>query len=310
MTATRSQTGARGGFTLIELLVVITIIGILMALTTAAIFRFIPAQQTDVTRKTIDKVRGALNKQMTAVFTVASKEQIPAANYANLLMLANNDARRARVIWIKLRLKQEFPMTYDEATNPGGSYISPKQSFVTALGGRKSANPPSPAESGACLLIALGADRGNTADTSSVLSAAEVRDSDGDGLKEVVDAWGNPLVFYRWPVDNPDIQPKTSTVNADPQDPDGFLLSGSWPQASVTTFEGLCHSLTDPTSGARSARNYSNGSIVSFGPNGKLGLVFGPGTTPSNFTMKQDNTNDSFDNLYGNLLARFGAKGD
>ena len=28
----------------------------------------------------------------------------------------------------------------------------------------------------------------------------EVQDTDGDGLPEFVDAWGQPLQFYRWPV--------------------------------------------------------------------------------------------------------------
>ena len=28
----------------------------------------------------------------------------------------------------------------------------------------------------------------------------EVRDTDGDGLPEFVDAWGEPLQFYRWPI--------------------------------------------------------------------------------------------------------------
>ncbi len=28
----------------------------------------------------------------------------------------------------------------------------------------------------------------------------EVQDTDGDGLPEFVDAWGNPLQFFRWPL--------------------------------------------------------------------------------------------------------------
>ncbi len=28
----------------------------------------------------------------------------------------------------------------------------------------------------------------------------EVQDTDGDGLPEFVDAWGEPLQFYRWPI--------------------------------------------------------------------------------------------------------------
>ena len=31
-------------------------------------------------------------------------------------------------------------------------------------------------------------------------TAKEVQDTDGDGLPEFVDAWGEPLQFYRWPI--------------------------------------------------------------------------------------------------------------
>ncbi len=31
-------------------------------------------------------------------------------------------------------------------------------------------------------------------------TSKEVQDTDGDGLMEFVDAWGEPLQFYRWPI--------------------------------------------------------------------------------------------------------------
>ena len=31
-------------------------------------------------------------------------------------------------------------------------------------------------------------------------SDREVKDTDGDGLPEFVDAWGQPLQFFRWPL--------------------------------------------------------------------------------------------------------------
>ena len=31
-------------------------------------------------------------------------------------------------------------------------------------------------------------------------TAREVKDTDGDGLLELIDAWGEPLQFYRWPI--------------------------------------------------------------------------------------------------------------
>ncbi len=53
-------------------------------------------------------------------------------------------------------------------------------------------------------------------------SAKEIADTDGDGLFEFVDAWGNPLRFYRWPTRliRPDMDLSDNAINPD-------LASGS-----------------------------------------------------------------------------------
>jgi hypothetical protein len=56
-------------------------------------------------------------------------------------------------------------------------------------------------ESAACLYIILtqAAVFDTEAPASADLKGVEVADTDGDGLMEIVDAWGQPLRFYRWP---------------------------------------------------------------------------------------------------------------
>ena len=39
-----------------------------------------------------------------------------------------------------------------------------------------------------------------TASAKQPVTAKEVQDTDGDGLPEFVDAWGQPLQFFRWPL--------------------------------------------------------------------------------------------------------------
>jgi hypothetical protein len=70
----------------------------------------------------------------------------------------------------------------------------------------------------------------------------EVADTDGDGLPEFIDAWGEPLQFYRWPIFySSDLQrgfPNVDTVGPyygmydqreqDPLDPGLSLVSPSW----------------------------------------------------------------------------------
>src|SRR5207302_5135067 len=90
------------------------------------------------------------------VIDQANKESIP----DGVLLMAGGNAPRARVIWIKLRLKQEFPMNYAEARtpwktpditpnspdgappfpsapagqSPWAQFLAPRRSYVTALG--------------------------------------------------------------------------------------------------------------------------------------------------------------------------------
>ena len=75
----------------------------------------------------------------------------------------------------------------------------------------------------------------------------EVRDTDGDGLPEFVDAWGEPLQFYRWPIyygeppgrrrlgtsDSQTGHASRTTASAetreqDPLDPNQMLVSPAW----------------------------------------------------------------------------------
>src|SRR5215471_17902198 len=101
----------RSGMTLIELLVVIVIIGLLLTISAATAMRVLARQKSSNTETLITTLARALNQHWMAVVDQAKTESIP----PGVLTLAGNDDRRARVIWIKLRLRQEFPMTFAEA---------------------------------------------------------------------------------------------------------------------------------------------------------------------------------------------------
>jgi len=57
-------------------------------------------------------------------------------------------------------------------------------------------------ESAACLYLMLkvGSGEGKSFDMASI-PPSSIRDTDGDGVPEIVDAWGTPIRFYRWPTD-------------------------------------------------------------------------------------------------------------
>ena len=304
------------GFTLIELLVVIGIIGVLMSLLAAGVFRYLDVQaasNTETTIRTVDKV---LRQHIDSVLQTADKEPLPASVIA--FATSNNTVldpqqKRARVIWKTLRLIQEFPMTYDEVGwkgTPGspirdglpfvGPYkdlwrdLPPKASYVKAL---KSAlrfpqGTATAGEASTLLLLALQQPRsGVTFNADELYSAAQ--DTNGDGLKEIVDGWGNPIAFYRFPTGNPNDPNYLVTPAADldrsapagnplfrnPLDPEGELLKPAWnnpksPQYNTSEahlFEQVCHLIHDPKTGLQRAYN-TPFVIVSAGRGGTFGF--------------------------------------
>lgn len=283
---TRMHRRNRAGFTLIELLVVISIIAVLASLTGAAIFKSITARKRKNTEQTIQKLYAQLQRQMKATIDDARTETIP----PSVLALAGNDPNRARVVWIKLRLKQQFPQTYAEALQPASGYINPEPAYGKILAGRSAAKNPL-TESAACLLMALTArNRRGVDQDAAFLSVLEKLDTDGDGVPEICDGYGNPLYFCRWP--NPPAgdpnyillttpppggwNPNPTATFQDPQDPTGTLQAPGW---------GSLASVGIPTPNL-----YMVPVIVSAGPDGKLGLALG--------TMAVTSTADNQDNIY------------
>ena len=105
---------------------------------------------------------------------------------------------------------------------------------------------------------------GAAASGADEFSAAEISDTDNDGLPEFVDTWGNPLRFYRWPtrlVDhNPPVQFKpmlnvlndatdTRVITADERRVAGILLKGLPPAPEIISGPQIKqreHLLVDP----------------------------------------------------------------
>jgi len=86
----RMKRSGRRGFTLIELLVVIAIIGILVAMTAAAVARFAGVGLAGATKTNVGKVHAKLNEQWKAVTDGANKDSLSApmnGTFANAALL-------------------------------------------------------------------------------------------------------------------------------------------------------------------------------------------------------------------------------
>jgi hypothetical protein len=234
--------------------------------------RYIGVQQKTNTEANISKLYEALKEQWDTVIRQANTEPISpqAMAIANYATGSGNDAQ-ARIIHIKLRLKQEFPMNYTEILNPytqanntkGWWDLDPLPSYVRALqnagifaGGN---NPPTPAENSTCLALALSRARGGSEFNLDNLGSNAKTIDLNTGLVMFADGWGMPIVFYRWPTSNDELDASNPAgpgspqlTFRDPQDPTGALFNPNWwvPNHNWTAgtpiwspFEMQCHSL-------------------------------------------------------------------
>jgi prepilin-type N-terminal cleavage/methylation domain-containing protein len=336
----------RAGFTLVELLVVIAIVAILISLAAAGIFQYLEAQTRSNTETTIRVVDKILRQQIDAVISKAKDEPLPRSVQAlatNDFTINDDQQKRARAIWTTLRLIQEFPMTYQEALNPTGTIaagsrtadytnllkdLPPKSTYLNVLKAAPTPYAGSAVECATLLLLALQQNRGGVMLTADKLPAS-LGDSNIKSVKMLVDGWGNPLVFYRFPIGNPadpsygnsaafelDQTRPASIKYRNPVDPDGALLNPSWnslarydPSSGIYWFEKLCHHVRDSRS------YYAPFVIVSSGKDGKFGLngeLFGPPSIGHSADMSLTSAATAAqanDNIYSFRL-RVGARGD
>src|SRR5262245_15868250 len=245
----RETTGRTRGFTLIELLVVLAIIAALVGLVASALFPLFSTRLQKNTQTLIDK----LDKEVQRQWAVALRQADASSPPTGVLLMAGGDQKRAQVIWIKLQLKAQFPMSYAEALHPTtGLLDSPQPQPSPYLTGcelpgmdyyRKKilakfpdgkVPPPSVAQSSALLYLALQYPRGGSKfEIEEALGASAIKDTDGDGLPEIVDGWGNPIAFVRWGTGDPDLDslaktPTNSIYDRDVEDPEHSLMDVNW----------------------------------------------------------------------------------
>ncbi len=267
---------ARSAFTLTEIVVVIAIIAFLSSLATWGVFAMIGGQYRRNTETTLRVLKKLMQTRWDAVIADAKRETPSPQAFA----LAGFDTERARIIWIKLRLMEAFPMQYAEVqpaiqpaipTNPPAMttleyFIPPNQRKPyfnryreTLMPGGVRMPGGAPGESSACLLMAL---RAQLADGVAIDDQIKYAITNTDGTNQIntlIDGWGKPLAFFRFAWNDPKLQ-ASAPVNskprvADPIDDDGRLIAPNWyseplfPQVTATRrqiFEAQIHWVSVP----------------------------------------------------------------
>jgi hypothetical protein len=181
------------------MLVAIGIIVILSALTLGVIASVIAAQTSKTAEQGLDKVASLLEQQWKAVIDQSRDEYRQKQVHPNLMAAANNNADTAQTVWTQLRLRQEFPASFAEATHPvvsGPVSLQPKQYYVRALAGLPATTNPSTWQSSVCLVLALSQSRrGVQGRLEEAVGESTIQYV--NGVQVLVDPWGTPIGFRR-----------------------------------------------------------------------------------------------------------------
>lgn len=341
----------RQGFTLIELLVVMAVIAVLGSLGFVMVKNFGLSARDAQTVSTIKKVDAAIQDRQQAMSRFFELSDRRTGRDPNILdsvshpayMDSTDDRKRwdaakqagdgtqmmlIEIVARKRFERQHFPMNFDEPGLSGG---------VSKIAGNLPADPSDPIyenENSESLywLLSHSAQFGNEAAAAVDFIDREIADTDGDGLMEIVDGWGKPILFYRWPtrlirprpmgsetispqnIDDPPVDtdraagfllgniPNDRQLRADPHDPTAIIPSSRYP---LDLFERDFHT----------PNTYHFPLVVSAGPDGKFGLMdpvkdktsFGHLAQPLNTTDPTTEKDPLMDNITSHML-RVGGK--
>ena len=219
----------RRGFTLTELLVVMMVLAILAALTVAALAGAVNDARAARTRTVINKIDQLISERWEGYRTRSVRVVLPsgtpptAANFALARLLSIRELQRLELPDQISDLCTANERVTDLAGDSDLDAIVAINDVQRALlgivpsvtiGYKRLAErsiegdpavttddrPWTTANQGAeCLYLILAVMKDGDKSAIDYFSTDEIGDVDGDGMKEILDGWGQPITFFRWP---------------------------------------------------------------------------------------------------------------
>ena len=240
--------GRWAGFTLIELMVTLVILSILAALTLmglAGVRRNAKIAKTKNTIRKIDAViRPMYDSYRTRRVTLDASGNRRDASLEKLARLRFLMATEMPDSWAEITL---FPPPFSPSA-AARRYIREKDR-LEQLPRFKAQNPATGSTYGdlyaaAETLFLIVAYGGYEPDALESFRPDEIGDVDGDGAREFLDAWGQPIMFVRWPIGYQPVSGPPPAQDPDPLDP--FRQTGDFAVLPLIYSSGPEGSLYDP----------------------------------------------------------------
>lgn len=327
----------RAGFSLIEVLVSITIMVIVISFIVSFLGTTGSAAREASTRATIAKLDSLLQaryRQMVDSFNDQERKSLNRNEWTNINYAASNylggsEPAAAKKALVKLnRYRGAFPQRSGDFGILGGSDVNPNASLWPAS---VPASHTAATESIELLYLILtkGGGTGAEAQIADSINPRHIKDTDGDGLMEFVDDWGNPLRFYLSPTrlirpGGPYTLPTsqqyslaksmiaslpplpssatdfTSLFNQDPLDPRGALrLTNPFPASPGTGDRHFYNPIATFEQNYHTPDTWFAPLIVSCGADEALGLEDPTTASPNRhaFVVNADEVGDNITNL-------------
>lgn len=190
----------RPAFTLIEMTIVLAIIGILAAMAMSVYATALSQSKTHRTRAIIAKIDQLIGEKYESYRTRPVPIRI-------LPGLPPSQTAWVRLCAMRDLMRMEMPDHREDvqdgpATLPlGYSLIRPalSRSYLRRANPSWTANPTDWSnDSAECLYLILANMRDGDKNALDYFAPSEIGDLDNDGLNEIHDAWGQPIVWFRW----------------------------------------------------------------------------------------------------------------